>query len=96
LLLVEVSIDQGTQRVVFEPNDEPLCARMRQQVSNFPLTIWRAGMLTGATPHAALFLSCGHTTITPPDIEDGRVIYEIGIPLPPGRVRHLRIRRDPH
>ena len=33
---VEESIDEGTQWVVFEPNDEPLWARVRQSVSRLP------------------------------------------------------------
>ena len=34
-LLIEESIDEGTQWVVFEPNDEPLWARVRQSVTHF-------------------------------------------------------------
>src|SRR5205085_1347471 len=34
-IYVEQSIDYGTQWVVFEPNDEPLWARVRQTIENF-------------------------------------------------------------
>ena len=34
--MIEESIDEGTQWVVFEPNDEPLWARVRQSVTRLP------------------------------------------------------------
>jgi phage tail sheath protein FI len=44
-IYVEASIDYGTQWVVFEPNDEPLWARVRQTITNFLTTTWRSGAL---------------------------------------------------
>jgi phage tail sheath protein FI len=78
-LLVEKAIDRGTQWAVFEPNDEPLCARVRQSVSDFRLTIWREGALAGAAGPRSILLTCDHTTMTPTDIKDGRATCEIGI-----------------
>jgi hypothetical protein len=82
--LVEQTIDRGTPRVVFEPNEEPLCARVRQSVSTLPAHDLRERAPAGPTPEAFL-LACDHTTVTPTDIDDGRVISDIGIapfPLP--------------
>ena len=88
-LLVEESLDKGTQWVVFEPNDEPLCARVRRSVSNVLLAICREGALAGTAPREAFRLTCDHTTMTPTDIEDGRVICEVGIaPFLPAEFRH--------
>ena len=47
-IYVEESIDDGTQWVVFEPNDEPLWARVRQTIENFLTTVWRSGALQGS------------------------------------------------
>ena len=47
LLYIDRSIDEGTQWVVFEPNDEPLWARVRQSARNFLLRLWRSGALQG-------------------------------------------------
>ena len=47
-LMIEESIDEATQWVVFEPNDEPLWARVRQSVTSFLTTQWRIGALQGA------------------------------------------------
>ena len=48
-LMIAESIDEATQWVVFEPNDEPLWARIRQSVTRFLVTQWRIGALQGAT-----------------------------------------------
>jgi phage tail sheath protein FI len=54
-MFVEESIDEGTQWVVFEPNDEPLWDRVRRSITNFLLTIWRNGALMGTTQEEAFF-----------------------------------------
>jgi uncharacterized protein len=69
-----VRIDHGTRWVMFEPNDEPLCGRVRRSVSNFLLTIWREGAPAGADATEASRLSGDPTRMTPTDIEGGRVI----------------------
>ena len=78
-LFVEESIDEGTQWVVFEPNDETTWARVRQTVRNFLLTVWRNGALRGLTEEEAFFVRCDRTTMTEADIDAGRLICEVGI-----------------
>ncbi len=46
-IFIEKSIEQGTQWVVFEPNDEPTWARVRRSVTNFLTNVWRDGALQG-------------------------------------------------
>jgi phage tail sheath protein FI len=93
-LFVEESIDEGTQWVVFEPNDEPLWARVRQSVSNFLVTVWRSGALEGATPDEAFFVTCDRTTMTQDDIDNGRLICLIGIaPVKPAEFVIFRIQQ---
>jgi phage tail sheath protein FI len=93
-LMVEESIDEGTQWVVFEPNDEPLWARVRQSVSNFLLGVWRDGALAGATPDEAFYVICDMTTMTPTDLENGILICEIGIaPVFPAEFVVFRIQQ---
>jgi phage tail sheath protein FI len=45
LIFIEASIDRGLQWVVFEPNAEPLWARVRRSISNFLTLVWRNGGL---------------------------------------------------
>jgi phage tail sheath protein FI len=53
LIFIEASIDRGLQWVVFEPNAEPLWARVRRSISNFLNLVWRNGALEGTEPEAA-------------------------------------------
>lgn len=78
-LFVEESIDEGTQWVVFEPNDDGTWARVRQVVTNFLTIVWRNGALQGLTADQAFFVRCGPETMTQADIDAGRLICEIGI-----------------
>jgi hypothetical protein len=93
-LFVEESIDEGTQWVVFEPNDEPLWARVRQSITNFLNTVWRSGALQGATADQAFFVRCDRTTMTQDDIDNGRLICQIGIaPVKPAEFVIFRIQQ---
>lgn len=73
------SIDEGTQWVVFEPNDERLWARVRQTITQFLLTEWRNGALMGLKPDEAFFVKVDRTTMTQSDIDNGRLICIIGV-----------------
>ena len=93
-IFVEESIDEGTQWVVFEPNDEPLWARVRQTITNFLTTVWRNGALQGAKPDEAFFVKCDHSTMTQDDIDNGRLICLIGIaPVKPAEFVIFRIQQ---
>ena len=42
-IFIEASIEQGTQWVAFEPNDEALWARLRRSLTEFLTKVWRDG-----------------------------------------------------
>jgi uncharacterized protein len=93
-IFVERSIDEGTQWVVFEPNYEPLWARVRQTITNFLTTVWRSGALEGSKPDQAFFVKCDHTTMTQDDIDNGRLICLVGIaPVKPAEFVIFRIQQ---
>jgi phage tail sheath protein FI len=93
-IFVEESIDEGTQWVVFEPNDEPLWARVRQSITNFLTTVWRDGALEGKKAEEAFFVTCDRTTMTQDDIDNGRLICVIGIaPVKPAEFVIFRIQQ---
>jgi phage tail sheath protein FI len=93
-IYVEQSIDRGTQWVVFEPNDEPLWARVRQTITNFLTTVWRSGALQGAKAEEAFFVKCDRSTMTQDDIDNGRLICLIGIaPVKPAEFVIFRIQQ---
>ena len=91
-IFIEDSIEKGTQWVVFEPNDEPLWARVRRSVTNFLTRVWRDGALQGSTPEEAFFVKCDRTTMTQDDIDTGKLIMQIGIaPVKPAEFVIFRI-----
>ncbi|SEV88151.1 phage tail sheath family protein [Natrinema salifodinae] len=94
-LFIEQSIDEGTQWAVFEPNDKDLWARIRQSAENFLTTVWREGGLQGSTADEAFYVRCGEETMTQDDIDNGRLIVEIGIaPVKPAEFVIFRISQD--
>ncbi|HKP82024.1 MAG TPA: phage tail sheath subtilisin-like domain-containing protein [Pyrinomonadaceae bacterium] len=78
-LYVGESIDEGTQWVVFEPNDEKLWARVNQTITQFLTTEWRNGALMGTKASEAFFVKVDRTTMTQNDIDNGRLICIIGL-----------------
>jgi phage tail sheath protein FI len=92
LIFLEHSIDQGLQWVVFEPNAEPLWARVRRSISNFLTLVWRNGALEGTKPEEAYFVKCDRTTMTQTDIDSGRLICMVGVaPVKPAEFVIVRI-----
>lgn len=78
-IYVEESIKASTNWVVFEPNDASLWQRVRMTITAFLDTMWRNGMLAGASPAEAYFVEIGSTTMSKDDIMNGRLICNIGI-----------------
>ena len=87
---VEESIREGTQWVVFEPNDQFLWGRVTRDISAFLRNVWRTGALFGTTPEQAFYVKCDEE-LNPSEVRDaGMLIVEIGMsPVKPGRVCHL-------
>jgi len=89
---VEKSIENGTQWVVFEPNDYSLWARVKRDVTAFLRTVWRDGALFGLSPAEAFYVKCDQE-LNPPEVRDqGRLIIEIGMcPVKPAEFVIFRI-----
>jgi uncharacterized protein len=93
-LYLAASIDQGTRWTVFEPNDERLWERLRDQVEQFLQRSWRDGALVGETAREAYYVRCDGTTNPREVIEAGQVVCEIGIaPVRPREFTILRLSR---
>ncbi len=91
-LYLEESIEEGTQWVVFEPNDQRLWARVKQTIVDFLTRVWKDGALMGTTVDEAFFVKCDETTMTPDDIDNGRLIVLIGVaPVKPAEFVIFRI-----
>ncbi len=89
---IEESVLEGTQWVVFEPNDQDLWARVRRTITAFLLGVWRDGALFGATPEEAFYVKCDAENNPPDSVDAGRLICEIGIaPVKPAEFVVFRI-----
>lgn len=91
-IYVEESIKANTNWVVFEPNSTTLWSRVTRTIETFLATCWRDGALAGSSPSEAFFVECGPTTMTQDDIDNGRLICQIGIaPVKPAEFVIFRI-----
>lgn len=92
LLYIEESVDEGTQWVVFEPNDPALWGKVKRNITAFLLRVWRDGALLGNTPEQAFFVKVDEEN-NPAEVRDaGQLIIEIGVaPVKPAEFVIIRI-----
>ncbi|NER79387.1 MAG: phage tail sheath family protein, partial [Leptolyngbya sp. SIO1D8] len=89
---IEKSIENGTQWVVFEPNDEDLWQRVKRVVSNFLTELWRQGALMGSSPEQAFYVKCDGDLNTPDTMILGRLYIEVGVaPVRPAEFVIFRV-----
>ena len=83
-LMIAESLFRGTQWVVFEPNDEPLWAKIRLNVGVFMNGLFRQGAFQGSSRSEAFYVKCDAETTTQADRNLGIVNIEVGFaPLKP-------------
>jgi phage tail sheath protein FI len=91
-IFLRVSIYNGIQFAVFEPNDEPLWAALRLNIRSFMLTQFRAGAFQGSKPDDAFFVKCDSSTTSQGDIDIGIVNILVGFaPLKPAEFVILKL-----
>jgi phage tail sheath protein FI len=95
-LMIEESLFRGTKWVVFEPNDEPTWAKIRQNVGAFMMGLFRQGAFQGSTPDRAFYVKCDGETTTANDRNLGIVNIEVGFaPLKPAEFVVIKIQQIP-
>lgn len=78
-MAVERSLRKDLEGAVFEPNDEPLWARVREAVELFLHGLWRQGAFAGTTSQESYFVRCDRTTMQATDIAEGRLVVQVGM-----------------
>lgn len=79
---------------MFKPNVDHLRARVGRTIANFLTVVWRCGALEGVGLETAFFVECDRTTMTPADIDIGRLICDVGVaPVKPVEFVVFRIGR---
>jgi len=76
---VEKSIENGTQWMVFEPNDYDLWARAKRNISAFLKTVWMQGALFGQSTDEAFYVKCDAENNPIETRDAGQLIIDIGI-----------------
>jgi phage tail sheath protein FI len=64
---------------VFEPNNEALWAKVVETITPFLIGVWKSGALLGTKPEDAFFVHCDRSTMSQDDLDNGRLICEIGL-----------------
>lgn len=91
-IMLRVSIYNGIQWAVFEPNDEELWAQLRLNLNSFMMTLYRKGAFQGSSPSEAFFVKCDSETTTQDDINLGIVNVLVGFaPLKPAEFVVVKI-----
>lgn len=83
-LFLEQSVREGLAWAVFEPNGEPLYAKIRFVVTDFLQRLFLLGAFQGRSAKDAYFVQCGRETVTQNDLQNGYLILRVGFaPLRP-------------
>ncbi|MCK5243288.1 phage tail sheath family protein, partial [bacterium] len=93
-LFLEESLFRGTKWVVFEPNDEPLWAKIRLNLNAFMMSLFKQGAFQGSTPEEAFYVKCDSENTTQDDRNKGIVNIEVGFaPLKPAEFVVLKFQQ---
>ena len=89
---VEKSILNGTNWVVFEPNDRRLWSTVERTIVAFLRRVWRSGALFGATPEQAFFVKCDEENNPQENRDVGILTVDIGLaPVKPAEFVVFRL-----
>jgi uncharacterized protein len=89
---VEKSILNGTNWVVFEPNDRFLWGSVTRTINMFLRRVWRSGALFGATPEQAFYVKCDAENNPEENRDAGILTVDIGIaPVKPAEFVVFRL-----
>lgn len=92
MIMLRVSVYNGIQWAVFEPNDEALWSQLRLNIGAFMMGLFRQGAFQGASASEAFFVKCDGETTTQSDIDAGVVNVLIGFaPLKPAEFVVVKI-----
>jgi phage tail sheath protein FI/uncharacterized protein YjdB len=93
-LFLESSLYDGTQWVVFEPNDETLWSQIRLNVGAFMQGLFLQGAFQGTTPQQAYFVKCDSENNPQSSIDLGIVNILVGFaPLYPAEFVVIQIQQ---
>jgi phage tail sheath protein FI len=94
-LYLESSLYDGTQWVVFEPNDDTLWGQVRLNVGAFMQGLFLQGAFAGTTPQQAYFVKCDGENNPPSSVAQGIINILVGYaPLYPAEFVVIQIQQQ--
>lgn len=82
LIMVKESLRTSTSWAIFESNDNYTWMKICMMIENYLTMKWRDGALAGISSQQAFYVNCGlGTTMTSQDVEEGRIIVEVGLAI---------------
>jgi len=82
MIMVKESLRTSTSWAIFESNDTNTWMKICMMIENYLTMKWSEGALAGISPQQAFYVNCGlGTTMTSLDVEDGRIIVEVGLAI---------------
>jgi hypothetical protein len=79
LTVIRLTLERQLAWLVFEPNGEQTWRFVQRTVSDYLERLHTAGALAGATPRESYFVRCGRDTMSANDLDNGRLLAEIGV-----------------
>lgn len=79
MTMLQRTLEQETQWLVFEPNDARLRARVTRMLQSFLRQLYVAGAFRGATEDDAFYVRCDETLNTAHTMDAGQLIAEVGV-----------------
>src|SRR5215510_664326 len=91
--MLEIWCEKDLLWVLREPASAPsLWEQVSRDLNGHLTTLWAKGFLQGATRKEGFYVRCDQTTMTQNDIDNGRMICEVGVaPGAPGEFVAFRI-----
>ena len=81
MIYLQRSILASTKWALHFPNDERLWQRLTGCIQVFLSDMWRNGALMGVSPDEAFSISTGRFTMSDDDIQNGRILIQVGVAL---------------
>lgn len=82
MIMVKESLRTSTCWVMIEPNEASTWTKICTMIESYLTMKWREGALAGISPQQAFYVNCGlGTTMTSLDVEEGRIIVEVGLAI---------------
>ena len=94
-LFIEQGLFEGTQWVVFEPNNEALWAKVMGAIGFFMHSLFEQGAFHGSAPKDAYFVKCDAETTTENDRDLGIMNFEVGFaPIKPAEFIIIKLQHQ--